>query len=80
MWLGREDSNLRVAETASFQLHAHAGALRAKGPAAPGASGKRIHALYGTLARLAQPYPPCGSPALPESDGYRTHQRRDPWV
>jgi hypothetical protein len=26
-WLGREDSNLRVAETASFQLHAHSGAF-----------------------------------------------------
>jgi hypothetical protein len=106
-WLGREDSNLRVAETASFQLHAHADAFprfsariampRERPPqrrgcgqkgrplrgarGATGASGKRIHtALYGTLAGLAQRHPPCGSPALPESDGHRTHRRRDRWV
>src|SRR6266436_954472 len=58
-WLGREDSNLRVAETASFQLHAHAGAFprfsarsamprerppQRRGCAQKGgASGKRIH-------------------------------------
>src|SRR6266436_1141869 len=50
-------------------------ARKRAGPAASAST-----ALYGTLARLAQRYPPCGSPALPESDGHRTHRRRDRWV
>src|SRR6266436_4284305 len=61
--------------------------MRAKGPAArggrggpPGPAASASTALYGTLARLAQRYPPCGSPALPESDGHRTHRKRDRWV